>query len=136
MLSEFIQKYRDFQFSNLKYSHQTPELKVYILINGSLRLGKGKIGSQVGHAIQLLTENLGNSNLWKKYQSCGIPKIVLNVPSEEQFIEILEETKDIFKVYVIDAGKTQCAENSMTCVAYIPMNKKEIPRCFTNLKLI
>jgi PTH2 family peptidyl-tRNA hydrolase len=135
MLSEFIQKYRDFQFSNLSF-HSSEDLKVYILINGSLKLSKGKIASQVGHAIQLLTENLGNSNIWKKYKHSGIAKITLQVPTEQEFIEILDETKDIFKVYVIDAGKTQCPENSLTCVAYIPLNKKEVPRCISNLKLL
>ena len=39
-----------------------------------------------------------NTKVYKSYLNTGSPKIVLSVPNEEKFVEILDQTKNIFKV--------------------------------------
>jgi peptidyl-tRNA hydrolase len=70
-----------------------------------------------------------------KYKNSGIPKIVLKT-SQDHLLEVINKTKNIFKSYVIDEGRTQIAKNSLTAVAYIPLLKKDAPDIFKDKKIL
>jgi len=94
------------------------ELKAYIVINDSLKMGKGKIASQAGHAVAMMVEHVvcGERALWRRYKDCGQPKIVLKA-SQEQMNEIAQ----VAGAFVIrDAGRTQISENSLTAICFAP----------------
>ena len=123
----------DYSFENVSENYY-----MYIIINGGLNMQKGKIASQVGHAVQKVTEYCLSDcpKLWKKYSSSCTPKIVLKTKSEEELLYIISKTQDIYKCYVIDAGRTQIKPNSLTTVGFIPMAKECVPNEFSNLKLL
>ena len=110
-------------------------LYCYFLVNKELKLSSGKVASQVGHASQLLTEKLINSDIWDLYKKSYNPKIVLKVPNHYVMEEIIQKTTDFQKVLVIDKGLTQCPTNTLTVIGYAPMRKEQVPECFKYLKL-
>lgn len=97
-------------------------LKMYILVNDTLKMGKGKIASQVGHAVSQVTEHcvLTSPELWRTYITIGAPKIVLKA-TEEQMKEIILATQHMkYTAVIIDAGHTQIPSNSITTLAFLP----------------
>ena len=137
-LSSIITEYRDYptSFEGQSTDPNTKACKMYILVNTSVKLSAGKIAAQVGHAVQKTTTRCINTRKWSEYVRASMPKIVLKVPSEELFVSILDQTKCIFKSYVVDEGRTQCAPGTVTAVGYDPMYETEIPSCFKTLKLL
>ena len=135
-LSTIIKEYGDYEDS---FEGQSPITEkhcvMYILVNKSIKLSSGKIASQVGHAVQKTTQRCMNTSKWGTYIYAGMPKIVLKVTTEEQFIAILDQTKKINKSYVVDEGRTQCASGTLTAVGYDPLYEDEIPDCIKKLSL-
>lgn len=108
------------------------ELKMYIVINKDLKMSKGKIASQVGHATMLVTEYLikFKPKLYQTYRNLGMPKIVLQ--ADTTTIDKLSTTiNPNFVVY--DAGRTQIPIGSLTTIAFIPMTEHKI---LSSLKLL
>ena len=135
---ESISKFDDFKFSVYNGSvDKSQTYYMYIIVNSSLKMGKGKIAAQVGHGVQKMTEYCleHHKELWTKYVNSGIPKIVLKT-SQDQLLEVIDKTENIFKSYVIDEGRTQIPKNSLTAVAYIPLLKENAPDILKNLKLL
>ena len=134
-LTEAIREYEDYQESGGTASEEN--IKMYILVNAYTGLQKGKMCAQVGHAVSGMTEIMlkENRKKWKKYTRSGSAKIVLKVTSEEDFIDILDQTKSLRKCYIVDAGKTQCASGTTTAVAYTPMHSDVTPSCIRTLGL-
>lgn len=121
----------NFISKNIKSKH----LYCYFLVNKELKLSSGKVASQVGHASQLLTEKLINSDIWDLYNKSSNPKIILKVPNHIVMEEILQKTIEFQKVLVIDKGLTQCLPNTLTVIGYAPMLKEQVPDCIKCLKL-
>lgn len=114
---------------------------MYIFVNKDLNMGKGKIAAQVGHVVQLITEEIirqGYENKptpksyfdymqWKEHFA---KKIVLKT-SEDKLKELIK-MKDAR--YIIDCGFTQVAPNSLTVVGFYPSN--EFINDFKDYKLL
>jgi len=106
---------------------------MYILVNNDLKMGKGKIASQVGHAVGLIIEDIIRNALetptpdglsdyqmflkWKN--NCSYKKIVLKA-SENDLLHFIDTEKKCR--YVLDAGRTQIAPGSLTVVGFYPRN--------------
>lgn len=97
------------------------EYKMYIAVNTSLNMGKGKIGAQVGHGVAAVTEKclVSDPALWTRYKFGGQTKICVKATQEE--MEQLAQIKNACVIH--DAGRTQIAPNSLTVVAFMPCNK-------------
>jgi peptidyl-tRNA hydrolase, PTH2 family len=122
-----------------------PDYKMYIFVNKELGMDKGKIASQVGHVVQHIVEDIfvnytdgvksyksiyEDYMIWTRYHNSV--KIVLKATLQE-----LEEFKTMsYAKYIIDAGKTQIEPNSLTVVAFYPMNCKKIKHNLTRFKLL
>ena len=131
--------YDDFNDSFLGQNESIEKKYVmYIIINGGLKMQKGKIASQVGHAVHKITQHcvINKLELWQNYIYNKCPKIVLKTENQEQLLEIIENTKHIYKSYIIDEGKTQIPPNSLTAIGYIPLCEDDIPECLKSLKLL
>ncbi len=112
--------------------------KMYILINKTLGLTPGKICAQAGHGIQDIVTIMLNKKYrkkWKAFTSTGSTKITLKVQTEEQLLDILQETEELTKACVVDEGRTQCPSGSLTAVVYAPLYPHEVPRLIKDLKL-
>lgn len=136
ILTQAVQEYSDFSNSfDIKSTLNNKKHYMYILVNKSLKLSCGKVASQVGHAVEKITMKTHRETSYKSYIANGSPKIVLSVPTEEKFIEILDQTKKYQKIYIIDEGLTQCPKNSVTVVGYYLINENNIPNVFKTLSL-
>lgn len=102
-------------------------LVVYLLVRTDLRMGKGKIGVQCGHAIENLiisSGNGGSSEVWRRYRrECGSRKICYGVtePGLWSVVDFCQENR-IPCVEVSDAGLTQVASGTVTCAAIGPID--------------
>jgi PTH2 family peptidyl-tRNA hydrolase len=120
----------------------TANLVMYILVNNDLGMGKGKIAGQVGHVVGLITEEIirksyecvkGYPDSYKRYinwKNTGYTKVILKA-TEEQIKSFVGEPESI---YIIDAGKTQIAQNSLTVIGFYPSTNLKTK--FKNYKLL
>lgn len=105
------------------------------LINSDLKMGKGKICAQVGHAaLSLWLKNEKNPflTLWEHQGRRTLA-----------FSGTLQQIRDAEKegaragfitTHIRDAGRTQIAPGSMTCVAIGPLPFRTASSLFKNLK--
>lgn len=115
---------------------------MYILINTDLGMQKGKIASQVGHVVGMLVERIMRGTYegtgatkeqqlaYLRWKKTGHKKIVLKATQKE--LEAIKDNPDA--EYVVDAGKTQIPENSLTVVGFLPSCKNKA--MFTCYKLL
>ena len=109
----------------LCYMSSEEDYIMYILVNNDLGMGKGKIGAQIGHAVEMITNAVHKMNdhkyleIYHKYLYSGSKKIVLK--GSQKDLELFINDKDV--VNVIDAGKTQIPSGSLTVIAFLPSNK-------------
>lgn len=113
---------------------------MYLFVNTDLGMKTGKIAAQVGHAVQYIVENIVISGFeihpppayyftYMKWRNAA-KKIVLKA-TQEQLLKLKEEPESVF---VIDAGRTQIPENSLTVVGFYPSFTNESR--FTDYKLM
>ena len=128
----------------------TPMTVMYILLNTTLKMGKGKIAAQCCHGacrvVRLLERYGGVKSVPRYYQDWydyGETKVVLKV-DESMMRDIYKNycfkpssrKEDLWCVSVNDAGRTQIAPGSLTVLAFRPMLKDDAPECIKNLKLL
>tara|TARA_B100001175_G_C19012874_1_gene404295 strand:- start:57 stop:500 length:444 start_codon:yes stop_codon:yes gene_type:complete len=112
------------------------ELIMYSVLFPYLKLGKGKTISQVCHGMQQATEFMikHDLNLYKKYiEDCV--KITLKINNKNDLINLLDNTLNFKKFLVIDSGRTQCNEDTLTCITFLPIKRKDVPIEISNLNL-
>lgn len=103
--------------------------RMYIFVNSDLGMGKGKIAAQVGHVVQMVTDEILRGHyekrgpgleaafkVYKQWLSLGGRKIVLK--ASQQKLDELAQIPSSRKVY--DAGKTQIPSGSLTVVGFFP----------------
>lgn len=114
----------------MEKSSDTPVM--YIFVNKDLEMGKGKVASQVGHVVQLITEEIIRSGYeknpppahyftymkWKRH--CA--KIVLKGTTDQ----LMELSKHAEARAIIDDGQTQVAPGSLTAVGFFPSADRDI----------
>lgn len=95
-------------------------LKVYIVINTTLKMGKGKLLSQVGHGIEYMVENLilNKPDLFQEYKQRPPKKIC--VKADDSKIKELSRKHCDKCCKVIDAGLTQVEPGSLTVLVFYP----------------
>lgn len=110
-------------------------IRMYLLVNSDLGMGKGKIAGQCGHAVQYLIEELVVRPIpaYTHWRENGAAKIVYKAP--QHVLEMLLK-KYPEAVAVRDAGLTQIAPNSLTVIGFPPVKESRRPVEFANLKLL
>lgn len=120
------------------------EIVCYLIVNSSLKMSKGKIGSQCGHAISALFQMIPKKTKWfHVWLKQGEPIICLKA-SDDEIKELAKEfgatntTKydDFWGVPLHDAGRTQVKENSLTVFALRPIYKSARPKWLAKMKLL
>lgn len=117
------------------------ELRMYIVLNSSVKMSPGKAVAQAGHVVQMVTERMLNENpsKWLKYSTSGVhPKIALK--ADQETMDSLVETysnrlRDPWCCHVIDVGRTQVAAGTLTALAFCPLTEDEVPDIIKRLKL-
>jgi len=111
------------------------ELKQVILVRCDLKMSKGKTAAQVAHAAVDCALS-ANKKLVKKWRDTGMKKITLKVNSEEELLKYYElaNKTDLMTSLICDAGRTEIAAGSKTCVAIGPGPEIQINKITGELK--
>jgi peptidyl-tRNA hydrolase, PTH2 family len=140
------------------------EYKQVILIRQDLKLPKGKIAAQAGHACvdAVLKQVSGRSafgqgtadgssrsvvsgrsaisgqEVVKSWRAQGMKKIALKVANEKELYKYVQQAKDIGLVTAVitDAGKTTVAPGTVTCAAIGPNEEEEIDNICKDIPLL
>jgi peptidyl-tRNA hydrolase, PTH2 family len=114
--------------------------KVVLIVNQDLKMGKGKVAAQCGHAVLGVYKAAVNScpvslRMW---ELSGQAKIALKVDSEREMLSLMTlASKAGLNCYLVrDAGRTQIAAGSKTVLAIGPSPTAEIDRITGHLKLL
>jgi PTH2 family peptidyl-tRNA hydrolase len=103
--------------------------KQVIAMRSDLKMGKGKIAAQAGHAAVSAAEKARKhcQMWWKPWLDEGQCKIAVKVKSEEELFMLEEEAKEAGLPYALisDRGLTQLEPGTITCLAIGPAPSRE-----------
>ena len=114
-------------------------IKQVIVVRTDLDMGKGKIAAQVGHACVLGAEHVRKSNPeWFSEWWTGQEKIVLKVANLKELEQVKQDAIefDVPWSEVTDAGHTQIASGTTTCISIGPAPEEKIDKITGDLKLL
>lgn len=114
-------------------------IKQVVVVRTDLGMGKGKIAGQVGHACVLGAENVRKSHPdWFEQWWNGQEKIILKVSSEKELLEVKKAAIELGLPYseVTDAGHTQIAPGTLTCISVGPAPEDLVDKVTGHLKLL
>jgi PTH2 family peptidyl-tRNA hydrolase len=131
-------------------------IKMYILVNQDLNMGKGKIAGQVGHGVAMMvrfmeklkecqkprqhvSESMNTYQSWANGLEC---KVILKA-SGQQMKDLSDKynifdngVNKVFAVPVYDAGKTQIPSGSFTTLTFCPLYDSDVPLQLKTMKLL
>lgn len=114
--------------------------KMAIVVRQDLKMGKGKIAAQVGHASVEASEIVRKENrsLWKEWIQKGQCKVVLKVSSLAEIKKLGSKASklDLSAAIIEDRGLTQLPANTVTCIAIGPGPSKLIDDVTGHLRLL
>jgi len=113
--------------------------KQVIVMRSDLKMGKGKIAAQAGHAAVSATEEARKrfQKWWKSWLDEGQCKIAVKVKSEEELLKLEAEAKE-FELpcaLISDRGLTQLEPGTITCLAIGPAPSHEVDKITGKLAL-
>lgn len=114
-------------------------IKQVIVVRTDLGMGKGKIAAQVGHACVLGAENVRRSHPeWFEKWWNGQEKIVVKVNSLKELEQVKHGAMELGLPWseVTDAGHTQIAPGTFTCLSIGPAPEDLVDKITGDLKLL
>lgn len=114
-------------------------IKQIVVVRTDLKMGKGKIAAQVGHACVLGAEHVRKSKSeWFNEWWGGQEKVVLKVTSLKELQDVKLSAIELNLPWseVTDAGHTQISPGTITCLSIGPAPENLIDRITGNLKLL
>lgn len=120
-------------------ANQYEDYKMVLVVRNDLKMGKGKVAAQCGHAtlglFKLVAHRAPRSI--EKWDECGQTKIVVKVETEEEMLIVQDKARceGIPSHIVVDAGRTQIAANSRTVMALLGP-EEVLTRVSGHLKLL
>ncbi|HEX2305626.1 MAG TPA: peptidyl-tRNA hydrolase Pth2 [Nitrososphaeraceae archaeon] len=116
------------------------EFKQVIIVRKDLRMGIGKIASQVGHAAVLGVERSRklNKSWLRNWLNEGQPKIVVRVNSLNELLQVQSNAEKFMIPLVViqDRGLTQIPTGTVTCIGIGPAPSNIIDKVTSELKLL
>ena len=115
------------------------DMKQVIAVRTDLGMGKGKIASQVGHACVLGAEHVRKSHPeWFQAWWTGQEKVVVKVDGIKELDEIKKGAIELGLPWseVTDAGHTQIAPGTTTCISLGPAPENLIDLISCELPLL
>lgn len=115
-------------------------VKQVVAVRTDLGMGKGKIAAQVGHACVLGAEHARKSRpeWFSEWWAAGQEKVVVRVPGIRELQDVKRHAIDLGLPWseVTDAGHTQIAPGTTTCVSVGPAPEELADRVTGGLKLL
>lgn len=115
------------------------EVKMVIAVRRDLDLGKGKMAAQASHAAVscALKSEKNDSKTFKNWVRTGQRKIVVKIDSLADLYRLKDEAEraGITTAMITDAGLTQIAPGTVTCLGLGPADEDAIDPLTSMLKL-
>ncbi len=116
------------------------EYKMVIVFRADLKMGKGEIAAQAGHAAVSSAEEarIHNRTWWEAWRYEGQRKIAVKVKDEKELLELESAVKDLGfpNALIVDRGLTQVPEGTITCLGIGPVPNDKIDRLTGKLPLL
>lgn len=121
-------------------SSDNNDYKMVILVRNDLKMTKGKIAAQVGHAAVncALSCKKKDPKRFDNWMTCGQAKVVLRVDSERELYDFkaIADTQGLVNSIISDAGRTQIAPGSVTCLGIGPAETSVLDKITGDLKML
>ena len=115
-------------------------VKMILIINSGLKMGKGKIAAQAGHAAVAATLKAGEKTpgLLEAWLSSGQKKVCVKGTDSDHLLEFEKSAKQkgILTTRINDAGHTQIPRGSFTVLALGPDTDDTLDALTGELKLL
>jgi len=116
------------------------EYKQVIIIRTDLKMSKGKLAAQVGHAaVSAAEEARKRHREWlKAWLEEGQCKIAVKAKSEEELLRLLQKAKALRLpcALICDRGLTELPPNTATCIGVGPAPSSQIDKITGSLPLL
>ena len=111
--------------------------KQVIVVNKSLGMSQGKLAAQVAHA-SILSMFEAPEGIVCGWLDNSYPKIVLQVESTQDLLDLQEKANELNlpSALVIDEGRTEISNGSITCLGIGPATKELIDEVTGKLRLL
>lgn len=116
------------------------EYKMVIVVRNDVKMGKGKVAAQVGHAAvqcALYAEKKDRKSFDAWYNT-GQAKVVLKVDSLDELKRYMAEARSVglHTEMITDAGRTQIEPGTITCMGIGPAPVSDIDKVTGDLKML
>ncbi len=116
------------------------EYKQVIIFRTDLKMGKGKIAAQAGHAAVSAAEEARKRHRewWEAWFFEGQRKIAVKVKDEKELSELESLANDLGlpNALIVDRGLTQIPEGTVTCLGIGPAPAALVDKLTGKLKLM
>ena len=111
-----------------------------LVVRNDLKMGKGKIAAQCGHAaVGAYEQGMKKSpQLIRRWNSSGSAKIAVKVETEQELNELHRQARanGLNCCVIRDAGRTQIEPNTKTVLAIGPALIRDVDKITGHLKLL
>jgi PTH2 family peptidyl-tRNA hydrolase len=116
------------------------QYKQVIVFRSDLKLSKGKIAAQAGHAAVSAAEEARkhHRSWWAAWASEGQCKIAVKVKSEKELLELERQANELAlpTALIVDRGLTEIPAGTVTCLGIGPAPTEKIDRLTGGLPLL
>ncbi len=114
--------------------------KQVIVVRSDLKMGKGKIAAQAGHAAVSAAEEARRNfqKWWRSWLDEGQSKIAVKAKDETELLSLEDEARHSGLPFALitDRGLTQLEPDTRTCLAIGPAPASEVDRITEKLALL
>jgi len=114
--------------------------KQVIIVRSDLKMSKGKIAAQAGHAAVSAAEEArkNHPNWWRAWLKEGQCKIAVKVGSEKELIKLEKEAKELGlpSALISDRGLTELPPDTITCLGIGPAPSDKVDKITGKLALL
>lgn len=116
------------------------EAKMVIVVRADLKMSKGKAAAQAAHAAVncAFASKKKDSRTFDKWMDSGQRKVVLKVQDEKQLFEIkaMADAAGLINSVITDAGRTEIAPGSVTCIGIGPSTDSILDKITGELSML
>ena len=116
------------------------DYKMVIVVRTDLGMSVGKMIAQACHAAVACSEQAKktHSKHWARWRDEGAKKVALEAESFEELKELMRKAEQLDIVYVLiqDAGHTEVAPGTTTCLGLGPDQAQRVDKVTGNLPLL
>lgn len=109
-------------------------------MRSDLNLSKGKTAAQVAHAAVncAFASKKKDPDTFDRWYGEGQRKVVLKVADERELFDIkmMADTRDVVNSVVTDAGRTEIAPGTVTCIGIGPGREDDIDKITGDLSML